>query len=183
MFRYEQFAHCPCCGQKYGDDAFSPDEVAFHCPHCGFVFYQNCVPAATAVIPAPSSPNCILLLTRSTEPAGKLALPGGFLRYGEDPAECARREAWEEVVLNVTIQRILCAYLLEYTYLGTRMSILELSFLANPIEADFAGIQTEEASAVGYYETDRCLKEPCRFAFPEQLAALKRYQELIRARA
>ncbi|HYR43004.1 MAG TPA: NUDIX domain-containing protein [Terriglobia bacterium] len=179
MRRYEQFAYCPCCGHKYGDDDFFPGDVAFYCRRCGFVFYQNCVPAATAVIPVKSSPDRILLLTRATEPAGKLALPGGFLRYGEDPAECARREAQEETVLDVTIDRLLCVYLLEYTYLGTKMSILELSFLANPVEADVAGIQTEEASALEFYKTDRSLDEAYLFAFPEQLAALRSYQELV----
>jgi ADP-ribose pyrophosphatase YjhB (NUDIX family) len=120
-----------------------------------------------------------MLLTRATEPAGKLALPGGFLRYGEDPAVCARREAQEETLLHVTIARLLCAYLVDYTYLGTTMSVLEICFLTDPVEVDVAGIQTEEASALGYYKVDRCLEEAHRFAFPEQLAALKSYQELI----
>ena len=178
MRRYEQFAYCPRCGGKYGETSFSPTDFAFHCSQCCFVFYQNCVPAATVVIPEKNSLGSILLLKRATEPAGKLALPGGFLRYGEDPAECARREALEETLLDVKIERVLCVYLLEYTYLGAKMSILEVSYLTNPIMADIARIRTEEASALGYYKVDRCLEEADRFAFPEQLAALKSYQRL-----
>ena len=91
MQYYEQFAFCPRCGDKYGPEAFEASDVLFQCGRCSYSFYQNSIPSSTAVIPARHCPTEVLMLTRATEPnVGKLALPGGFLRYAEEPAESLR---------------------------------------------------------------------------------------------
>jgi len=43
----------------------------------------------------------LLVCRRGAHGAGTWATPGGHLEYGEDPAECARRETREEVGLEV----------------------------------------------------------------------------------
>lgn len=43
---------------------------------------------------------------KSSHGAGKYQLPGGHLEYGEDPLDCAEREAEEETGLKIKAQRI-----------------------------------------------------------------------------
>jgi 8-oxo-dGTP pyrophosphatase MutT (NUDIX family) len=180
MQRYEQIAHCPRCGDPYGPDSFLASEIAFQCSRCSYVFYQNSVPSASILIPSASIPGQVLLMTRATEPeVGKVALPGGFLRYGEDPAEGARREAREETLLDVAIDRLLVSFLLDYCYLGVQLSVLELSFLAYPIGIDLTGLHTSEACLLAFYPVAEVLMEPNRLAFPEQTRVLACYLEKL----
>lgn len=173
---YERFSYCPCCGGKYGEHDFDSSDISFTCVRCGDRFYQNSIPSSSAVIPAMSCPGEILLLTRATEPnRGKLALPGGILRYGEIPAEGAKREVKEETLLDVTIERLLCETLVDYGYQGTKISVLELAFLTHPVDADVDGIRTQEASCLGYYKVGDLLRGPSPFAFPEQRMVLEHY--------
>jgi len=178
MQRYEQIAFCPRCGNRYGADAFLTSEMAFECSRCSDVFYQNSVPSTSILIPSASDPAQALLMTRATAPSvGKIALPGGFLRYGEDPEEGARREALEETLLDVVIDRLLIPLRVDYCYLGAQLSVLELAFLARPIGIDLSGLHTSEASRLAFYPVAEILKGPDRLAFPEQTRALACYLE------
>ncbi len=57
-------------------------------------------------------------------------LPGGFVGYGEHPAECARREAYEELGVRVRLGRLLGVfsdvfrrsggYMISFVFLGKR---------------------------------------------------------------
>ena len=50
----------------------------------------------------------MLLVRRSNEPfRGLWTLPAGFINGGEDPAEAAARECFEETGLNVRVMRVL----------------------------------------------------------------------------
>ena len=175
---YERFSFCPCCGEKYGDRDFDSSDVLFLCARCGHRFYQNSIPSSTAVIPEKNCPSRILLLTRATEPnRGKLALPGGILRYGENPAEGAKREAKEETTLDVTVQRLLCETLVDYKYQGASVSVLELAFLTQPVDAEVHAVRTSEASALAYYDVGELLQGAAPFAFPEQRRVLQHYKD------
>jgi NADH pyrophosphatase NudC (nudix superfamily) len=95
--RYQQIAFCPRCGSQYGPSAWVESEMALRCAGCDYVFYQNSVPSVSMVIPSTSSDVEALFVTRATEPhAGKIALPGGFLRYDEPPMRGVVREVLEE---------------------------------------------------------------------------------------
>jgi ADP-ribose pyrophosphatase YjhB (NUDIX family) len=69
------------------------------CPACGWTFYNNPVPAVTALIAWRSR----LLLARRARPpyAGTWDLPGGFLEADETPEAALRRELREELGLAV----------------------------------------------------------------------------------
>jgi len=173
---YERISYCPRCGRKYRERDFDAANVLFICAGCGDGFYQNSVPSATVVVPRKNCPGEVLLLTRATDPQrGKLALPGGFLRYGEIPAEAASREAREEILLDVTIERLLCANLVEYEYQGAQMSVLELAFLAQPVDGVVKRTRTTETSCLDYYDVSELLGNLPRFAFPEQRRVLEVY--------
>lgn len=51
----------------------------------------------------------IVLIERANEPKG-WALPGGFIDYGEAPADAARREVKEETGLEVELTDLLFVY-------------------------------------------------------------------------
>lgn len=171
---YERFSHCPCCGVKYRQRDLDAVEARFVCEHCGDHFYQNSIPSSTAVIPARERWSEVLLLTRATEPGqGKLALPGGILRYGEIPSEGAKREVREETGLDVTIEKMLCVTPVDYVYRGMHVSVLELAYLTQP--ANQEAVCTPEATSVGYYEISDLLREPSRLAFMEQRRVLEEY--------
>ena len=176
MRSFELFSYCPRCGKKYSEQDWDSADALFACTGCGYCFYQTSVPSATVVIPAKNSPGKILLLKRATDPnRGKLALPGRFLRYDEDPAEAARREAKEETLLDVTIERLLCATLVNYEYQSTLISIFELAYLARPVGAALR-VDTPEASCLAFYDARELLKKTGCLAFPEQRRVLETYE-------
>ncbi len=78
------------------------------CAGCGFVFYlQPKVVAGTLPVRA----GRVLLTRRAIEPArGLWTFPGGYVNWGEDVREAARRETLEEVRLPVRLDGLLGLY-------------------------------------------------------------------------
>jgi ADP-ribose pyrophosphatase YjhB (NUDIX family) len=73
---------------------------------CRFVLWANSKPCASIVVA--NNLGEILLTTRAIEPdKGKLDLPGGFLQLGEHPYDGARREAREELQVEIEPEGIL----------------------------------------------------------------------------
>jgi len=60
-----------------------------------------------AMVDRPGEP--IVIIERAEPPHG-WALPGGFVDLGETLEEAARREAWEETQLDVTLTALLGCY-------------------------------------------------------------------------
>lgn len=173
---YESFAFCPRCGGQYSGKNFDATAVVFVCELCGYEFYQHSVLAATAVVPSLDDPTRIMLITRRTPPyGGLLALPGGILRYGEDPAEAAVRETMEETTVAATPDRLLCSTRIDYPYRGTWIAILELAYLMRPIAIDVSSVSTPEASRVQFVNVHEVLRASDTLAFPEQAAVLAAY--------
>ena len=69
------------------------------CTGCGEIYYQNPLPAATALVL--NRQNQLLLGKRAVEPAmGEWGLPGGFIEMGESMEQGALRELMEETGLE-----------------------------------------------------------------------------------
>jgi ADP-ribose pyrophosphatase YjhB (NUDIX family) len=65
------------------------------CPRCGWVFYDNPVPAVVALI---ERRGAVLLARRAADPyRGTWDLPGGFMESGETPEAALARELREEL--------------------------------------------------------------------------------------
>ncbi len=67
---------------------------------------RNPYPTVDVIIEAPGG---VVLIERAHEPRG-WALPGGFIDYGEAPADAARREVKEETGLDVELTDLLFVY-------------------------------------------------------------------------
>jgi len=78
------------------------------CSQCGFIYYQNPVPAAAVIL---CQDGQVLLVKRKYDPkAGDWSLPAGFMEYDESPQETAIRETKEETGLDVSINRLFNVY-------------------------------------------------------------------------
>ena len=91
------YRFCPMCGT--GVQKIHHEGRNRHvCPECGHVIYINPLPAATLVV---LENHNVLLTLRAVEPQkGKWCLPGGFIEWGESPAEGGKRELQEETGLT-----------------------------------------------------------------------------------
>ncbi|MGH9001217.1 MAG: NUDIX hydrolase, partial [Acidimicrobiia bacterium] len=97
---------CAACGAAL---AKSPPVA---CGSCGVEHWRNAKPCAGALVMRDGR---LLLLRRATEPyLGRWDIPGGFCEEDEHPALTARREAREEVGLDVEITGFLGLWLDRY---------------------------------------------------------------------
>ena len=88
-------SHCSFCGQPYAPDAPWPRA----CAACGQITYRNPLPVAVTLVPVDAG---LLVVRRGIEPArGKLALPGGYINYGESWQAASAREVHEETGLSL----------------------------------------------------------------------------------
>jgi ADP-ribose pyrophosphatase YjhB (NUDIX family) len=81
-----------------------------HCADesCGYVFYQNPIPAAGAII---VQDNRILLVKRAHPPRiGWWCLPAGFMEWSEHPEQTAVREVREETGLEIRLTSFFQVY-------------------------------------------------------------------------
>ncbi len=92
---------CSFCGTRFPADAGWPRR----CPACNNTTYRNPLPVVVVLVPVESSG--LLLIRRAIEPqVGKLALPGGYVNYGETWQEAAVREVQEETGILVAAESI-----------------------------------------------------------------------------
>ncbi|SIR82673.1 NUDIX domain-containing protein [Micromonospora avicenniae] len=96
------YSHCSFCGAAYPAAAGWPRV----CPVCGQTVWRNPLPVAVAVLPVRTAAGLgVVVVRRDIEPArGQLALPGGFIEYGEEWNEALVRELREETGLLAAAQ-------------------------------------------------------------------------------
>jgi len=100
-----KFNYCPRCG---GQHLKSNDAKSFICTSCSFVYYHSSAAAVAAMIEHKGK---IILTQRVNEPQkGTLALPGGFVDYGESLESALIRELQEELNITVAVPTYLCSY-------------------------------------------------------------------------
>ncbi|MEU9719483.1 NUDIX domain-containing protein [Streptomyces sp. NPDC047976] len=86
-------SHCSTCGTPFDADGWPRA-----CAACGAVTYRNPLPVAVALLPVEDAAGTgLVVITRTIEPAlGGVALPGGFMDFGEDWRTAVVRELREE---------------------------------------------------------------------------------------
>jgi ADP-ribose pyrophosphatase YjhB (NUDIX family) len=101
----EQTRFCPRCG--------ATPRIEFprslHCEACGYAAFFNPKPVAGAI--PREADGRIWLLRRGFDPsAGLWTFPGGFVDLGESVEDAARREAREEMEIDVELRGLIGVY-------------------------------------------------------------------------
>ncbi|MFC6598910.1 adenylosuccinate synthetase [Kitasatospora paranensis] len=92
---YGPGSHCHWCGTRYTEGTTGWPRT---CPGCEEVSYRNPLPVVVTLLPvvAPEA-NGLVVIRRTIEPGrGELALPGGYIDYGESWQQACVRELREE---------------------------------------------------------------------------------------
>lgn len=93
-------AFCSFCGRRFPDPAPWPRQ----CSACSNFTYRNPLPVVVMLVPVADG---LLVIRRGIEPGvGKLALPGGFLDFGEAWQEGGVREVFEETGLRLSADEV-----------------------------------------------------------------------------
>ena len=136
------------------------------CQACGHIHYVNPKIVSGAVC---SWHGRILLCRRAIEPRrGFWTIPAGYLEEHEAPAEGARREAFEEALAPIVIDRLLGVYAVP------RISQVQLIYRATLEREEFAaGTESLEVRLFAWEEIPWN-----ELAFPSVYAALHHHREV-----
>lgn len=101
------YSFCPKCGGPL-QKRYAEGRDRLVCARCGFIFYQNPVPAVAVILQQNEN---VLLVKRKFEPhAGDWSLPAGFIECGEGPEQTAIREVKEETNLDIIVRDLYGVY-------------------------------------------------------------------------
>lgn|SRR5574341_74797 len=162
----KDYRYCPICSAELVIRTLDKKN-RLACLVCGFVYYQNPVPAAAVLIEKEGK---ILLVQRKFNPfASDWSLPSGFIEYNETPQECALRETLEETGLKIKIKRLFNIYLAQD---DPRNHVILIVYLAEILEGKLqAG---DDAKEVQFFSPAEI---PQNMAFTAHKRALKEYLE------
>jgi ADP-ribose pyrophosphatase YjhB (NUDIX family) len=155
----DPFRFCPVDGTPLGEPRTSGGAT---CPECGRSWYRNSAPTVGAAIVRDGR---ALVTVRAVEPEkGKVDMPGGFLEVGEHPVDGLKREAREELGVDVEVEGnpVLLA---THTYGPDGIWVLAMGFRARIVEgeprpaddvAQIRWVSTEEIDDIDFaWEHDR----------------------------
>ncbi|MGW0366883.1 NUDIX domain-containing protein [Streptomyces sp. NPDC002990] len=147
-------SHCSTCGTRYGSATWPRT-----CAGCGATAYRNPLPVAVALLPVEDERGTgLVVITRTIEPAlGGVALPGGFIDFGEDWRRSVVRELHEETGIKAPASEVTLADALS----SPAGHLLLFGLLPlRPAATLPASAPTEETT--GYH----ILRGPAELAFP-----------------
>ncbi|WNI19893.1 NUDIX hydrolase [Actinacidiphila sp. ITFR-21] len=100
-------SHCSACGAPFPAGADWPRT----CPSCATVAYRNPLPVAVALLPVRGTDGTgLVVIRRAIQPRlGRLALPGGFIDFGESWQEAVVRELAEETGIAASAADVVLA--------------------------------------------------------------------------
>ena len=165
---YSDFKFCPRCSTELVEDTYD-HRLRLGCPNekCDYLFYQNPIPAAGAVI---VEDNKILLVKRAHPPKiGWWCLPAGFMEWDEHPSQTAVREVKEETGLDIRLNGLFNIYSGSDDPRNNAILILYL--------ADITGGKMEakdDALEVAFFSFDNI---PEKLAFESHVETIKDYRE------
>jgi ADP-ribose pyrophosphatase YjhB (NUDIX family) len=86
-------SHCSYCGTR-----FTQTDWPRTCAGCGQMSWVNPLPVSVVLLPVDDG---LLLVRRAIPPVGQLALPGGYINFGESWEEAGARELLEETGIRI----------------------------------------------------------------------------------
>jgi len=165
------YTYCPLCGKLLEEETLDGrPRMVCRDEACGFVFYQNPIPAAGAVIVRDDK---ILLVKRAHPPRiGWWCFPAGFMEWGEHPTDTAVREVEEETGLKVKLNGFF------EVYSGNddpRTNAILILYLADVVGGELRA--ADDAQEVRFFGFDEL---PDKIAFESHLQALADYDHRYR---
>jgi ADP-ribose pyrophosphatase YjhB (NUDIX family) len=138
-----------------------------HCEGCGFVFFAN--PGVGAAVVVRDAGGRVLMVQRQHHQfgAGKWCLPCGYVEWGEDVREAARREALEEAGVAVEIGEVVQVTTNFHEPEKPTVGVWFSATLLDPAAVPVAG---DDAAAVGWFDP----AAPPPVAFETYLPLLRR---------
>ncbi|UCC43113.1 MAG: NUDIX hydrolase [Candidatus Zixiibacteriota bacterium] len=166
------YRFCPLCGNplvlKHLDGL--PRKIC-DSPECGFIYYQNPVPAAAAII---VENDRVLLVKRAHPPKiNWWCLPAGFMEWSEHPSDTAVRELEEETGLKVRLTGFFEVYTGKD---DPRVNAVLLLYLADVIGGRLQA--SDDALEVKFFGFDEI---PDKIAFESHRRALDDYSRRFRS--
>src|SRR5262245_15051464 len=127
----ELFRFCPRCAAPRPND--NHNQSPFRCGACALAYSFNPTVAAAAFVSDPAGR--VLFIRRAKEPsAGRLALPGGFVNFGESAEDGLRREVREEVGVEIDRLTFLGSFPNMYPYREVSYPVVDLYFTAMAVD-------------------------------------------------
>ena len=162
------FRFCPRCGLASETTGVNP----FRCSGCDFTyFFGPCVAVAGIFT---DDRGRVLFLRRQRDPGkGKLGIPGGFVDAGESVEDALRREALEEMNLEIRQMDFLASFPNNYVYKGVTLPVTDV-FFACSVETfeTIAAERSEVASWHFCHPTEATMNE---MAFESNRKAIELY--------
>jgi NADH pyrophosphatase NudC (nudix superfamily) len=125
------FRFCPACGNQLSDPN---GDGASHCGRCNRSWYRNAAPTAGAAIVADGR---ALVTTRAREPEkGRVDIVGGFLHFDENPIDGLKREAKEEIGVDIDVSNADFVQAIPHAYGPEGDWVLALGFKARLVSGD-----------------------------------------------
>ncbi len=162
------YRFCPLCGTPMVAKEIE-GRKRMQCPDesCGFIYYQNPIPAAGALI---VKENRVLLVKRAHPPKiGWWCIPAGFMEWNEHPEQTAVREIAEETGLQIKPTALF------EVYSGNddpRTNAVLILYLAEVIGGTIRA--ADDALEVKYFGFDELPKEIAFEAHQQALADYRR---------
>lgn len=152
-------------------------QVVSQCRACGWIDWFNPAPTASVLI---LRGNHVLLVRRAVAPArGAWDVPGGFVERGETAEAAAKREAREELGVDVHVDGIVGTFPDTYTFGGERQPSLNMYFMARLRRQNAAVRPADDVSGFRWFALNRL---PQRLAFRNSRRALNALVRLLRRR-
>ncbi|MFF7178637.1 NUDIX domain-containing protein [Streptomyces sp. NPDC008121] len=105
---------------------------------------------------------------------GLWSIIGGIVEPGEQPADCAVREVYEETAVRCEVERVVLVETLRKPVVyanGDQCQFMDISFRCRAVGGE-ARVNDEESTEVGWFEVDRLpeLKRFARFRIEQALS-------------
>jgi 8-oxo-dGTP diphosphatase len=139
----QSIIYCPYCASEVEHREIAQRHRPF-CGSCETAFFEDPKVAVAVVI---EQNDQVVLQRRTIDPgSGLWTFPSGYVDRGEPLEEAAVREAWEEVGLQVELQRLLGVYS------SPGETVVLNVFVATPQAGRLQSL--DENDAVGYFSPD-----------------------------
>lgn len=165
------YRFCPKCATELQADQIDGRQ-RMACPDtaCGYIFYQNPIPAAGVMIVENDQ---VLLVKRAHPPRiGWWCIPAGFMEWDEGPEGTAVRELAEETGLEVELDSLFDVYSGDD---DPRTNALLVLYLGHAVGGTLQA--ADDALDVAYFSLDDL---PDKIAFEAHIQALQDYDRRFR---